>query len=119
MISLKFGIKVETSAFFLCYNINGDDTMIIPRSKEDYENKSVEELVKEQQLIMNKIIEFENQYILKTNKDDESEPPFKPTMISSPSPTVVWRVISEDLIMLTKLIDEKTRDEYGIGKDFE
>ena len=56
---------------------------------------------------------------MKTDKDDESEPPFKPTMISSPSPTVVWRVISEDLIMLTKLIDEKTRDEYGIGKDFE
>ena len=93
--------------------------MIIPRSKEEYENKTVEELVKEQQMIMNKIIEFENQYILKTNTGDESEPPFEKRMISSPSPTVVWRVISEDLIMLTKLIDEKTRDEYGIGKDFE
>ena len=34
--------------------------MVIPKRKEDYENKSVEELVKEQQEIMKQIINFEN-----------------------------------------------------------
>ena len=39
-------------------------------------------------------------------------------ILVNPSPTVEWRVLSKDLIMLTELIDEKTRDTDGIGIDF-
>lgn len=88
--------------------------MLIPRFKKDYEKKTLEELILEQQAMMNKIIRFENKYILKKSKcnkiDDE--------ILTDPSPTVMWRVLSKDLIMLTELIDEKTRDTDGIGIDF-
>ena len=43
--------------------------MVIPRFRKDYENKSIKELVKEQQEIMEQIIAFENRYILKTEED--------------------------------------------------
>ena len=91
--------------------------MIAIRTREEFEKMSVVELVNEQQKIMNKIIQFEDKYILHKEKDT-SQPPFKPTMLVSPSPTVVWRVISKELIIITNLIDEKTRDKNGIGIDF-
>ena len=90
--------------------------MIAPRFKKDYENKSIEELVKEQQKIMKNIIDFENKYILKTEKRYENP---EAVIIRDPSPTVRWRVDSIDLVMITNLIDEKTRDENGVGIDFE
>ena len=90
--------------------------MIVPRFKKDYEDKTIEELVKEKQSIMKDIIDFENKYILKTKKICEDP---KGMIIRHPSPTTVWRVQSEDLIMITKLIDEKTRDKHGLGIDFE
>lgn len=82
--------------------------MVIPKRKEDYENKSVEELVKEQQEIMKQIINFENMYILNTEVKVASP-------IISPSPTVRWRVNFMNLVMITESIDEKTRDENGVG----
>lgn len=86
--------------------------MVIPRFRKDYENKSIKELVKEQQEIMQQIISFENRYILETEEKDDDE------IMMCPSPTVIWRCASEDLIMITQLIDEKTRDKNGIGIDF-
>ena len=91
--------------------------MIALRTREDFENLSIEELIHEQQKIMKEIIRFEDKHILHKDKDD-SKPPFKPIMIESPSPSVRWRVISEELIIITKLLDEKTRNEYGIGIDY-
>ena len=91
--------------------------MIALRTREDFENFSIEELIHEQQIRMKEIIKFEDKHILHKGKDD-SKPPFKPTMIESPSPSVKWRVISEELITITKLLDEKTRDKYGIGIDY-
>lgn len=88
--------------------------MVIPRFKKDYENKTIEELVKEQQSIIKEIIDFENKFILKTKKKEKED-----QTLRDPSPTVVWRVRCMDLIMITELIDEKTRDEHGFGIDFE
>ena len=90
--------------------------MIVIRSREDFEKMSVEELVKEQQALMRDITRFENKYILKTNKKDSDNLDLE--SIVSPSPTVVWRIESEKLLMITKIIDEKTRNKYGIGIDF-
>jgi len=95
----------------------GDTFMMAIRTREDFEKLSIEELIREQQVRMKEIIKFEDKHILHKDKD-ESKPPFKPTMIESPSPSVRWRVISEELITITKLLDEKTRDKYGIGIDY-
>lgn len=74
--------------------------MVIPRFREDYENKSIKELIKEQQEIMKLIAAIENNHILKEDNSDK---------MISPSPITVWRYASQDLIMITELIDEKTR----------
>ena len=42
--------------------------MLVPRFKKDYEEKSLEDLIKEQQSIMKRIVSFENKYILKNYK---------------------------------------------------
>lgn len=91
--------------------------MIAIRNKEEFEKMSVEELILEQQTIMKSIMEFENKHILHNDNENENKP-FEPSMIICPSPSVVWRVISEELIIITKLLDEKTRDENGIGIDY-
>ena len=88
--------------------------MLVPRFKKDYEEKSLEDLIKEQQSIMKRIVSFENKYILKNYKGLQNNC----DILVNPSPTVEWRVLSKDLIMLTELIDEKTRDTDGIGIDF-
>ena len=92
----------------------GDTFMMAIRTREDFEKLSLEELVLEQQKIMKHIMKFENKYILHNEKNESNKEP-EIMMIESPSPTVKWRVISEELITITKLIDDKTRDEYGIG----
>lgn len=91
--------------------------MIAIRGREDFEKLSIEDLIHEQQIRMKEIIKFEDKHILHKDKND-SKPPFKPMMIESPSPSVRWRVISKELITITELLDEKTRDEYGIGIDY-
>lgn len=89
--------------------------MLVTRAKEDYKDKSIKDLVLEQQQIMKLIIKFENDYILEKTEPDI---PSDIAIIQDPSLTVEWRVLSRDLIMLTELIDEKTRDENGIGIEF-
>ena len=84
--------------------------MMVPRWKEEYQDKSIKELMKEQQKVMNQIMDFEDQYVLKTKPIKNPE-----AMNCDPMPDVRWRVWSMDLVMLTQLIDEKTRDESGCG----
>ena len=60
--------------------------------------------------VMNQIMDFEDQYVLKTKPIKNPE-----AMNCDPMPDVRWRVWSMDLVMLTQLIDEKTRDESGCG----
>lgn len=47
--------------------------IIATRFKKDYENKTIEELVKKQQSIIKEIIDFENKFILKTRKKEKEE----------------------------------------------
>ena len=44
--------------------------MVIPLFKEDYENKTIEELVMVQKKLIKEILDFENEYILKTRDED-------------------------------------------------
>ena len=86
--------------------------MVIPLFKEDYENKTIEELVMVQKKLIKEILDFENEYILKTREKKIIEE------YRTPSSTVVWRGNLISLETINKLLDEKTRDEDGIGIDF-
>ena len=88
--------------------------MIVSLSEEFLKDKSLNELIKERQQLMFKIMDFENKYILKTKELSEMEK----CVIVDPSPTVVWRTNIESLENYNKVIDNKTRDETGMGIDF-
>lgn len=88
--------------------------MIVSLSEEFLKDKSLNELIKERQQLMFKIMDFENKYILKTKELSEIEK----SVIVDPSPTVVWRTNIESLENYNKVIDNKTRDETGMGIDF-
>lgn len=75
--------------------------MIFYRSKEEYKNKSIRELIKERQKIMNHIINMENEDILADKYKEEG-------IGMCPSPATVWKVTCEDLVMITNLLQEKT-----------
>ena len=83
--------------------------MIIPRLKKDYENKSIKELINERQVIMEKIVTIENEYIF--NKDNDEHIEVK--MITSPSMDTIWSVLNEDLDMINDLIIEKSTNNFG------
>ena len=80
--------------------------MIIPRIKKDYENKSIKELINERQVIMEKIVTIENEYIF--NKDNNEHIEVK--MITSPSMDTVWSILNEDLDMINDLIIKKSKN---------
>lgn len=88
--------------------------MIVSLSEEFLKDKSLNELIKERQQLMFEIMDFENKYILKTKELSEIEK----SVIVDPSPTVVWRTNIESLENYNKVIDNKTRDETGMGIDF-
>lgn len=88
--------------------------MIVSLSEEFLKDKSLNELIKERQHLMFEIMDFENKYILKTKELSEIEK----SVIVDPSPTVVWRTNIESLENYNKVIDNKTRDETGMGIDF-
>ena len=80
--------------------------MIIPRLKKDYENKSIKELINERQVIMEKIVTIENEYIF--NKDNNEH--IEEKMITSPSMDTVWSILNEDLDMINDLIIKKSKN---------
>ena len=80
--------------------------MIIPRLKKDYENKSIKELINERQVIMEKIVTIENEYIF--NKDNNEHIEVK--MIAIPSMDTIWSVLNEDLDMIIDLIIKKSKN---------
>ena len=83
--------------------------MIIPRIKKDYENKSIKKLINERQVIMEKIVTIENEYIF--NKDNNEHIEVK--MIAIPSMDTIWSVLNEDLDMINDLIIEKSTNNFG------
>lgn len=80
--------------------------MIIPKFKENYKNKTLNEIILERQKIVNKIIEIEHEYLLPSRRNDKNET-IEIKMIIEPQPQVVWKVLNSDLVMLTELINEK------------
>ena len=80
--------------------------MIIPKFKENYKNKTLNNLIIERQKIINKIIEIEQEYLLPSSGNDKHEK-IEIKMIIEPQPQVVWKVLNSDLVMLTELINEK------------
>ena len=83
--------------------------MIIPRLKKDYENKSIKELINERQVIMEKIVTIENEYIFNKDNDEHIEA----KMITSPSMDTIWSVLNEDLNMINDLIIKKSTNNFG------
>ena len=83
--------------------------MIIPRLKKDYENKSIKELINERQVIMEKIVTIENEYIFNKDNDEHIEA----QMITSPSMDTIWSVLNEDLNMINDLIIKKSTNNFG------
>lgn len=85
--------------------------MIVPMSRKDYENKSIEELIKDRQRIMQEIIKIENEDFYINPISTNENKPFKPKMMMSPSPETIWEVLNVDLKMITELIEEHNVDE--------
>lgn len=84
--------------------------MVCPMFREDYENKSFEELVKERQKLIKRMLEYENTYIFESKQDDSNKLE-NIDLIVNPSPDVIWSVDNENLIMLTQLIEENRQKE--------
>ena len=77
--------------------------MVIPMFREDYENKSLEELVRIRRKLWKELREYEDIYVLKKVKI----PNLEETLLVCPSPETVYWVKNEDLKMITDLIREK------------
>lgn len=73
--------------------------MVLPMLKEDYQDKTLEELVVLRNKKLEKIKDYENRFIF--SKPDPLE------VFPKPSPHTVYSMDNEDLIMLTELILEK------------
>lgn len=80
--------------------------MIMPMFKEDYQDKSLKELLKDRQRVMKEIIRIENEDFYINPKPSNNKPPFEPKMMIDPAPEVVWAVLNKDLKMLNEIIEE-------------
>jgi len=85
--------------------------MIIPKFKEDYENKNIKELMVERQKLMKELIKIEKEEFLPKENNMEID---YTKMLMDPAPDVVWLVLNEDLKMLSELISIKSRNEQGM-----
>lgn len=73
--------------------------MIIPMLKENYVDKTIEELIVLRNQKLEKLKDYENKFIF--SKPDPLE------LFPKPSPHTIYNMDNEDLIMLTELILEK------------
>ena len=78
--------------------------MVIPMFREEYENKSLKELIEIRRELLKSINWYEENHIIKEHTE-------KPEIIVCPSPEVVYSVENDDLIMLTMLIKEKLKEK--------
>lgn len=74
--------------------------MVIPMFREDYENKTLEELIKERNQLLKSINWYEENHIISKEKKEIE-------IFINPSPEVVYSIDNDNLIMLTELIKEK------------
>ena len=71
--------------------------------KKDFENRSLEEIVKERNKLILELNEYEDKYIFNENINDNE-------IVEKPSPKTIYSVKNENLIMLTELIIKKLRN---------
>lgn len=74
--------------------------MVIPMFREDYENKTLEELIEARNELLKSINWYEKEYINSKEKKEVE-------IFVNPSPEVVYSIDNDNLIMLTELIKEK------------
>lgn len=84
--------------------------MVIPMLKENYIDKTIEELVVLRNQKLEKLKDYENKFIF--SKPDPLE------MFPKPSPHTIYNMDNEDLIMLTELILEKMEANKNITKEY-
>jgi len=76
--------------------------MIVPMLESEYQNKSLEELIKIRKKLMREITKFENEYIFGKKKPSKDL-----DVIQDPGEDVVYITNNMNLVMITKLIKEK------------
>lgn len=74
--------------------------------KEEYENKSLKELIEDRNNLLIKLKKFEDEYIFNTPEIDEC---------TKPSPETIYCVNNQNLMILTELINEKIKN-YNLCK---
>lgn len=74
--------------------------MVIPMFREDYENKTLEELIEIRNELLKSINWYEKEHICSKEKKEVE-------IFVNPSPKVVYSIDNDNLIMLTELIKEK------------
>ena len=77
--------------------------MIAKRFRENFENKSLVEIVTERDKVIESLKKYEEKFIYNESTDD-------PSLFFKPSPATIYKIENEDLIMLTELINEKVRN---------
>lgn len=69
--------------------------------KEEYENKSLKELIEDRNNLLIKLKKFEDEYIFNTPEIDEC---------TKPSSETIYCVNNQNLMILTELINEKIKN---------
>jgi len=84
--------------------------MLIPMLKENYADKTIEDLVVLRNQKLEKLKDYENKFIF--SKPDPLE------IFPKPSPHTIYNMDNEDLIMLTELILEKMEVNKNVNKEY-
>ena len=77
--------------------------MVIPMFIGDYIEKSLEELIKIRQELLEEMKAYEDAYILKMSNNEISDD----DILVCPSPETIYSVNNDNLMMLTRLIEDK------------
>jgi len=78
--------------------------MIALRTKKDYENKMLQELIIERQELVKELIKIETE-IFNTSSTKKELNSF---MLQDPSPELIWSVLNSNLLTITELIKDKS-----------
>ena len=87
--------------------------MVVPMHRDDYKDKSINELIKVRDEIIEKLKYYEKKYILEEIELTKEEI----EVFVCPSPDVIYSVDNLNLIMITKLIREKQNGMEDIFED--
>ncbi|MDD4624382.1 MAG: hypothetical protein PHX40_03325 [Bacilli bacterium] len=86
--------------------------MYVPGHIQDFDNKPIEDIIKERNSVLKKIYHFENKYILNTLKPDN----IFDIKCVDPSPEVLYQCDNEYLVQLTELLNKKFNEKVWNGE---